>query len=735
MDRIYLFLGLLALVYFLEAIGGSYINSAVQNIERQFQMSSRMSGFMVSASDFGYIPTVVLVAHFGSKGNRARWIGAGAVLVSITYLMLASPNFLFPSGKHDLNTTEVKSQLMPNEAQLSKNATLKDLLSYSLIRDRMDQETYKMLLKLDHDTTPIHDFDSDKIKTLNPHSFNKTYTIDGWLIDDAIRAAENVSSQNEVRSILSYYIHRRTNQSFEDVMSLRKSAAAPFTMCGKVTNGLRAIIKDSKCEHETSNVYPFLIFFLSLFFLGIGRTVPWSLGVPLLDDNIKKKSLPTYFGGISSIRVLGPICGYLIGSFCNKLYYTLSTPTGLTPADPTWIGAWWIGFILIGSITLFPSIFMIFFPQGEKGSASHVQLFDVHKEQEKNNKKQEKTMKERGSEFLKSCKSVLSIKLYMGSVLGRICDILAFKGYIVFLPKYLENHFGIPQFLVHRYMAMFGVFGFGLGTACGGFIIKKFKLNGRRAAFFVLVVSALNLILYGSKGFIACESVVNQIGINNKDTNFNFTQECNSQCLCSNAKVYPVCDKSGFAYFSPCHAGCREAVQIGENPLLEFTSCQCAAGGVVSSRYCKNTCQTSKILFFITVLPSAFAAGLGVVPGMLILLRSVPPESRSLSLGLQGMAVSIFGTLPSPPLWGLVIDSACLVWSKTCDGSTGACSIYDPEKLRYYMHALYVLIRLISLLTDIYVWKHCKNLNILDEPVKEEKDVAVPMTNVAQAEI
>lgn len=85
MERIYIFLGLFSFVFFLEAIGGSYINSAVQNIERQFQMSSRTSGFMISASkffipdfpykiifsgDFGYIPCVVFIAHFGSKGNR-----------------------------------------------------------------------------------------------------------------------------------------------------------------------------------------------------------------------------------------------------------------------------------------------------------------------------------------------------------------------------------------------------------------------------------------------------------------------------------------------------------------------------------------------------------------------------------------------------------------------------------------------------------------------------------------
>lgn len=33
-------------------------------------------------------------------------------------------------------------------------------------------------------------------------------------------------------------------------------------------------------------------------------------------------------------------------------------------------------------------------------------------------------------------------------------DVLAFKGYLVFLPKFLENHYGIPQYRVHTLMAV-----------------------------------------------------------------------------------------------------------------------------------------------------------------------------------------------------------------------------------------------------------------------------------------
>lgn len=51
---------------------------------------------------------------------------------------------------------------------------------------------------------------------------------------------------------------------------------------------------------------------------------------------------------------------------------------------------------------------------------------------------------------------VFKSKVYFGSVCGRVLDVLAIKGYMVFLPKYLENHFGIPQYQVHMYMGECG---------------------------------------------------------------------------------------------------------------------------------------------------------------------------------------------------------------------------------------------------------------------------------------
>lgn len=83
---------------------------------------------------------------------------------------------------------------------------------------------------------------------------------------------------------------------------------------------------------------------------------------------------------------------------------------------------------------------------------------------------------------------------------------------MVFLPKFLENHYGIPQYQVHIYMAFFGVLGFALGVASGGFIMKKLKLNGRKAAIYVLIISCINTGLFGIKPLLGCYSTVNRFG-------------------------------------------------------------------------------------------------------------------------------------------------------------------------------------------------------------------------------
>jgi hypothetical protein len=47
--------------------------------------------------------------------------------------------------------------------------------------------------------------------------------------------------------------------------------------------------------------------------------------------------------------------------------------------------------------------------------------------------------------------------------------------------------------------------------------------------------------------------------IRENDMLHNFTTECNAGCHCHGVGLYPVCDAEGNPYYSPCHAGCRNA--------------------------------------------------------------------------------------------------------------------------------------------------------------------------------
>ncbi|KAG8171114.1 hypothetical protein JTE90_006326 [Oedothorax gibbosus] len=66
-----------------------------------------------------------------------------------------------------------------------------------------------------------------------------------------------------------------------------------------------------------------------------------------------------------------------------------------------------------------------------------------------------------------------------------------------------------------------------------------------------------------------------------------------------------------------------------------------------------------------------------------------------------------------PMFLGAVVDSACLVWEKSC-GQTGNCWFYDITKLNYLMHgisallvgfsaiAIFVIFRLSTRMNDLY---------------------------------
>ena len=72
------------------------------------------------------------------------------------------------------------------------------------------------------------------------------------------------------------------------------------------------------------------------------------------------------------------------------------------------------------------------------------------------------------------------------------------------------------------------------------------------------------------------------------------------------------------------------------------------------------------------------------MPVLMVVLRSVEEEEKAFALGIQFVIFRLFGYIPSPIMFGNVIDSTCLLWKQNCEGAEGGrCLMYDIETFRY----------------------------------------------------
>lgn len=63
-----------------------------------------------------------------------------------------------------------------------------------------------------------------------------------------------------------------------------------------------------------------------------------------------------------------------------------------------------------------------------------------------------------------------------------------------------------------HFSGVVGALSYAGGIVLGSLIMRKFKLDGRRAAAYVMICSFLSVVLTVSKVFLSCQSVNNAVG-------------------------------------------------------------------------------------------------------------------------------------------------------------------------------------------------------------------------------
>ncbi|KAI8041293.1 solute carrier organic anion transporter family member 74D [Drosophila gunungcola] len=91
----HVFMVVFLLAYILQGMYMTYFVSVITTIEKLFQIKSKTTGILLSASEMGQICTAMLLTYFAGRGHRPRWIACGMVLFSIAAFSCALPHFIF----------------------------------------------------------------------------------------------------------------------------------------------------------------------------------------------------------------------------------------------------------------------------------------------------------------------------------------------------------------------------------------------------------------------------------------------------------------------------------------------------------------------------------------------------------------------------------------------------------------------------------------------------------------
>uniref|UniRef100_A0A8C0G8R0 Solute carrier organic anion transporter family member n=1 Tax=Chelonoidis abingdonii TaxID=106734 RepID=A0A8C0G8R0_CHEAB len=85
----------------------SYLKSSISTIEKRFGLSSQTSGLLASFNEVGNTLLIVFVSYFGSRVNRPRFIGCGAILVSIAGFLMSLPHFITGHYEYDQSIARI----------------------------------------------------------------------------------------------------------------------------------------------------------------------------------------------------------------------------------------------------------------------------------------------------------------------------------------------------------------------------------------------------------------------------------------------------------------------------------------------------------------------------------------------------------------------------------------------------------------------------------------------------
>ena len=397
-----------------------------------------------------------------------------------------------------------------------------------------------------------------------------------------------------------------------------------------------------------NNRYKF-VFMASQFLHGAGAAPLYPLGVTYIDENSGSASSASFLGIFYTMAIVGPAIGYGLGGQLLSLH-TDFLP--LTSDDPNWVGAWWIGFLLCGILSLLIAGPIALLPASLPG------MREPSAEQTCRSRINSRTSSFRSSIKAKPAASEMNTRLVENDLtaangplpMGKdlldgivilmtnptfLCICLAgasegflMQGLATFLPKMIQNQFNLTASQAALYVGAVSVVAGGGGTLLGGLAVKRLRLRVEG----LLKMTSLTQLM----------AVVTAIGLLAKCPGLQTvgpgTSLASCSCSCEKSDYNPVCSEDNqHQFFNPCYAGCQDK-QPGQEGL--FLNCTCipvltdlgeatTTSSIMAAipGTCKSDCiflPVFLVSFFLTMLITFLAN----IPTLTATLRCVDPSVR-----------------------------------------------------------------------------------------------------------
>ncbi|XP_037952842.1 solute carrier organic anion transporter family member 74D-like [Teleopsis dalmanni] len=522
----------------------------------------------------------------------------------------------------------------------------------------------------------------------------------------------------------------------ENISIELKTLEASKILCKSERNSSECI------SAESGNISPQIVLFLAQFVSGIGCALYYTLGVSYMDYNLDKSKTPALWSLSYFLHMLGPSVGYTLASYCLQIYITPKLQPTINNEDPRWLGAWWIGWLVLAVLVFIPGTLLSLFPKSlPKPVKRQKKLVQIEHRGAQIRQEEGSTEKTASlQDMLKTFKRILQNKTLMYNNFSSIFYFFGYTPYWIFTPKYIEIQYRQTASASSFFTGTVALIFTGFGILSSGFVISKFKPSARRLAAWNVFVNFVTVAGILGYAFIGCADIENSLIVNNGH-NGTF---CNNNCNCEYVAYTPVCGSNNKTYISPCHAGCRTIGNRGDSEtvyencswissnnlndktisfdfVLDFNSLNSTSHMTpIDNTYnatpgaCPVDCFREFVFFLVVMCSLKFFGATGRASNLLITMRCIPVEDKTAAMGFGMTLISLLTFIPSPIFFGWLMDSLCLVWGKTCTNK-GNCWLYDAATLRYALNLTAAAFIIVGGLLDCVVWLLVKDLKIFDE--------------------